>query len=115
MKPNVDFIMRDHREIWEGKDITDLIHGMPRDNVIEIEDDPSSDEVFMFSCPLTFVDEIREDYCEMVTWFYANGVFDEHDGFHWDGEKLRVFYKNKLISKEEWEKITDRLFEEHFK
>jgi len=112
MKPNVGFIMKDWKAVWEGEDLTQLIHGMPRDNVIETADDPSSDEVFMFSCPLTFVDEIRKDDDAMVTWFYANGIFDEHDGFHWDGEKLQVFYKGKLISKEEWEKITDKLFEE---
>ena len=106
--PNVDFIIKDWKESWQGGDITTLIHKMPRDNVIEIFEQPVSDDDIMISCPVTFADEML-DNPDSAGWLFDYGCYDEYDGFHWNGEKLQVIYKGRLISTDHWERITEEL------
>lgn len=108
--PNVDFIIKDWKESWQGGDITTLIHKMPRDNVIEIFLQPVSDDDVMVSCPVTFADEMLHN-SDIAGWLFDYGCYDEYDGFTWDGEILHVIYKGELISIEKWEGIAEALNE----
>ena len=120
MNPNVGFIMRDHRETWEGKDITKLIHSMPRDNVIEEFSDPTSDEYLMISCPLTFVDLLWKDIYTGEDWTWGSGVFcygtwlmdycQDEDGYYWDGKKITVIKGDKIYSVKKWNDRMERIW-----
>ena len=107
MKANVYFIVKDWKESWEGREITRLMKSMPGDNVIETPDEISSDMDIMISCPQSFASKLRDT--ELVTWIMDFGTFDEYEGFCWDGKKLQVIYKGKLISMEEWEEIVESI------
>ena len=114
MKPNVDFITKDWKESWEGKDITKLIHKMPRDNVIEVFDDPTSDMNLMISCPQSFIELLWKDIETNEDWTWGSGVFcygtwlmdycQDEDGYYWDGKVLVVIKGDKTYSVKEWEK-----------
>jgi len=106
--PNVDFIIKDWKASWTGKEITKLIHSMPRDNVIEVFNQPVSDDDVMVSYPPGMYNTLDND---LAGWLFDYGCFDEYDGFLWDNSDLRVIYKGKLISREEWEKIAEELYE----
>ena len=108
MKPNVDFIIKDWKDSWKGSEITTLIHSMPRDNTIEVFNQPVSDDDIMVSCPLSFATEMK-NYEDVAVWLFDFGCYDEHSGFYWDGVELQVIYKDKLISMNKWEKIAERL------
>ena len=117
MKPNVDFIMRDHRETWEGKDITKLIHRMPRDNVIEEFSDPTSDEYLMISCPESFVEILWKDVESGEEWSWGSKAYpygtwlmdysDDEDGYYWDGKKLVVIRGGDSFSMKRWEELVE--------
>lgn len=110
---NVDFIIKDWKESWTGEEITTLIHRMPRDNVIEVFNQPVSDDDVMVSCPLALVNCMRnpdsDEDEDLAGWLFDYGCYDEYDGFYWDGEELQVIYKDKLISMKEWEDIAEAL------
>ena len=68
--PNVDFIIKDWKEAWEGDDITKLIHSMPRDNVTETVTGIEIDNDLMISCPLALVNQLRDANSDLSIWIY---------------------------------------------
>jgi hypothetical protein len=122
---NVSLIIRDHKETWDSGDLTNLIHSMPRDNVVEEYSDPTSDNYAMISCPGELVDLLYKDVESGEIWSWGSKVYPlgtwlmdygwDEDGFHWDGKQLWVIEKGKEYTMKQWEEIIERRNEEDLK
>ena len=115
---NVGLIIRDHRESWEGEELTELIHSMPRDNVVEEFSDPTSDNYAMISCPGEMVDFLDKDVESGEVWSWGSKVYPlgtwlidyswSEDRFHWDGKQLWVIKDQKEYTMQQWEDKIER-------
>ena len=116
--PNVGLIIRDHRESWDGEEITNLVRSMPKDNAYEEFSDPTSDMYALISGPESFIKKLYEDVESGENWTWNSGVYPwgtwlidygwwDADGLYWDGNTLLIVKGDKEYTMKEWEEVVD--------